>query len=98
MMDLLEELFAFRRHRWLRLDGSTPIAERRDLVDAWQVGLGECDRGCVCAGMYKWMDGWMDGCATTCKFVWVPQRMTMYVCVCYDNAGVCHMCGGGGCM
>lgn len=36
MMDLLEELFAFRRHRWLRLDGSTPIAERRDLVDAWQ--------------------------------------------------------------
>jgi DNA helicase INO80 len=36
MMDLLEELFAYRRHRWLRLDGSTPIAERRDLVDAWQ--------------------------------------------------------------
>lgn len=23
--------------RYLRLDGSTPIAERRDLVDAWQV-------------------------------------------------------------
>ncbi|WIA08331.1 hypothetical protein OEZ85_007772 [Tetradesmus obliquus] len=38
MMDLLEELFAYRRHRWLRLDGSTPIAERRDLVDAWQGG------------------------------------------------------------
>jgi DNA helicase INO80 len=36
MMDVLEEVLSYRRHRWLRLDGSTPIAERRDLVDAWQ--------------------------------------------------------------
>lgn len=55
MMDLLEEYMGFRRHRYLRLDGSTPIAERRDLVDAWQVcGGGGVRIVRVMGGVFEW--------------------------------------------
>jgi hypothetical protein len=36
MMNLLEDYLAYRRHKHLRLDGSTTIAERRDMVAAFQ--------------------------------------------------------------
>lgn len=36
MIDLLEEYLQFRGHSYLRLDGSTNIGVRRDLVHAWQ--------------------------------------------------------------
>ena len=36
MMNILEEYLSFRRHRYFRLDGSTTIAERRDMVAAFQ--------------------------------------------------------------
>lgn len=40
MMNLLEDYLTFRRHRHLRLDGSTTIAERRDMVAAFQSNPG----------------------------------------------------------
>lgn len=36
MIDLLEEYLQFRGYSYLRLDGSTNIATRRDLVHSWQ--------------------------------------------------------------
>jgi DNA helicase INO80 len=36
MMDLLEEFFRFRRYRYFRLDGQTAVAERHDMVRAFQ--------------------------------------------------------------
>lgn len=36
MMDLVEEYLIFRQYRYLRLDGSSPIGDRRDMVTSWQ--------------------------------------------------------------
>ncbi|KAL7425097.1 putative DNA helicase ino80 [Cryptotrichosporon argae] len=36
MMDLIEEYLVYRQYRYLRLDGSSPIGERRDMVTSWQ--------------------------------------------------------------
>jgi DNA helicase INO80 len=36
MIDLFEEYLAFRQHKYLRLDGSSTISERRDMVTDWQ--------------------------------------------------------------
>ncbi|WVW84451.1 hypothetical protein I302_106485 [Kwoniella bestiolae CBS 10118] len=36
MMDLIEEYLIFRQYKYLRLDGSSPIGERRDMVTSWQ--------------------------------------------------------------
>lgn len=33
MMDILEDYLAFKRFGYVRLDGSTSIAERRQVVD-----------------------------------------------------------------
>ena len=36
MMNLLEDYLNFRKYKFLRLDGSTKIEDRRDMVDAFQ--------------------------------------------------------------
>ena len=36
MIDLMEEYFAFRQYKYLRLDGSSSISDRRDMVSDWQ--------------------------------------------------------------
>lgn len=36
MMDLAEEYLIYRQYKYLRLDGSSPIGERRDMVTSWQ--------------------------------------------------------------
>jgi len=36
MIDLMEEYLTYRQHSYLRLDGSSRISDRRDLVDDWQ--------------------------------------------------------------
>lgn len=36
MIDLMEEYLAFRQYKYLRLDGSSSISERRDMVMDWQ--------------------------------------------------------------
>lgn len=36
MMDLAEEYLIYRQYKYLRLDGSSPIDQRRDMVTAWQ--------------------------------------------------------------
>ena len=36
MIDLLEEFMAYRRYRYIRLDGSSRISDRRDMVDDFQ--------------------------------------------------------------
>ena len=36
MMDLVEEYLIFRQYKYLRLDGSSPIGERRDMVTSFQ--------------------------------------------------------------
>ena len=36
MIDILEEFMAFRRYRYIRLDGSSKISDRRDMVDDFQ--------------------------------------------------------------
>ena len=36
MIDILEELMRFRRHKYMRLDGSSKISERRDMVADFQ--------------------------------------------------------------
>lgn len=38
MIDLMEEYLQYRGYRYLRLDGSTRIADRRDMVNDWQNG------------------------------------------------------------
>ncbi|WVR06161.1 hypothetical protein IAU60_003191 [Kwoniella sp. DSM 27419] len=45
MMDLVEEYLIFRQYKYLRLDGSSAIGDRRDMVTSWQTntragGLG----------------------------------------------------------
>ncbi|WBW72842.1 SNF2 family ATP-dependent chromatin remodeller Ino80 [Schizosaccharomyces osmophilus] len=36
MIDLMEEYLSYRQHRYLRLDGSSKISQRRDMVSEWQ--------------------------------------------------------------
>lgn len=36
MIDLLEEFMSYRHHKYIRLDGSSRISERRDMVDDFQ--------------------------------------------------------------
>lgn len=36
MIDLFEEYIAYRQYRYLRLDGSSKISDRRDMVQDWQ--------------------------------------------------------------
>ena len=36
MMDLIEEYLTFRQYKYLRLDGSSKIGDRRDMVNDWQ--------------------------------------------------------------
>lgn len=36
MMDLMEEYLTFRQHNYIRLDGSSKLEDRRDLVHDWQ--------------------------------------------------------------
>ena len=36
MIDLLEEFMAYRRYKFIRLDGSSRISDRRDMVDDFQ--------------------------------------------------------------
>jgi DNA helicase INO80 len=36
MIDLMEEYLTYRQHSYLRLDGSSTIADRRDMVSDWQ--------------------------------------------------------------
>ena len=37
MIDLMEEYMTFRKHRYLRLDGSSKVEDRRDMVTDWQI-------------------------------------------------------------
>lgn len=36
MMDLMEEFLTYRQHNYIRLDGSSKLEDRRDLVHDWQ--------------------------------------------------------------
>lgn len=36
MMSIMEEYLVYRQYKYLRLDGSTAIGDRRDMVNAWQ--------------------------------------------------------------
>lgn len=36
MIDLMEEYLIYRQHKYLRLDGSSKISDRRDMVTDWQ--------------------------------------------------------------
>lgn len=36
MIDLMEEYLAYRQYKYLRLDGSSKISDRRDMVTDWQ--------------------------------------------------------------
>jgi len=36
MMDLMEEYLTYRQYKYIRLDGSSRLSDRRDLVDDWQ--------------------------------------------------------------
>ncbi|KAK9234560.1 SNF2 family N-terminal domain-containing protein [Lipomyces kononenkoae] len=36
MMDLMEEYLAYRQYKYVRLDGSSKLSDRRDLVNDWQ--------------------------------------------------------------
>jgi DNA helicase INO80 len=36
MIDLMEEYMTFRKHKYLRLDGSSKLEDRRDMVIEWQ--------------------------------------------------------------
>lgn len=36
MMDLMEDYLTFRQHKYIRLDGSSKLDDRRDLVHDWQ--------------------------------------------------------------
>lgn len=36
MIDILEDFMLYRKHRYIRLDGSSKLSERRDLVEDWQ--------------------------------------------------------------
>jgi DNA helicase INO80 len=45
MMDLAEEYLIYRQYKYLRLDGSSPIDQRRDMVTAWQTKWVQRGRG-----------------------------------------------------
>merc|ERR1712007_209540 len=36
MMDLMEEYLTYRQYKYIRLDGSSRLSDRRDLVNDWQ--------------------------------------------------------------
>jgi DNA helicase INO80 len=36
MIDILEEFMMFRKYKYIRLDGTSKLSERRDMVDDWQ--------------------------------------------------------------
>lgn len=36
MMDLMEEYLIYRQYKYLRLDGSSKLEDRRDMVMEWQ--------------------------------------------------------------
>lgn len=36
MIDILEEFMSYRRHKYIRLDGSSRISDRRDMVEDFQ--------------------------------------------------------------
>ena len=36
MIDILEDFMAYRRHKYIRLDGSSRISDRRDMVEDFQ--------------------------------------------------------------
>ncbi len=36
MIDLMEEYMTFRKYKYLRLDGSSKLEDRRDMVQDWQ--------------------------------------------------------------
>lgn len=36
MIDLMEEYLVFRQYKYLRLDGSSKLEDRRDMVTDWQ--------------------------------------------------------------
>lgn len=36
MMTIMEEYLIYRQYKYLRLDGASVIADRRDMVNAWQ--------------------------------------------------------------
>lgn len=36
MIDLMEEYLAYKQYKYLRLDGSSKISDRRDMVQDWQ--------------------------------------------------------------
>jgi len=40
MMDLMEEYLIYRQYKYLRLDGSSKLEDRRDMVIDWQTRLG----------------------------------------------------------
>ena len=40
MIDLLEEFMSYRQHSYIRLDGSSKIHERRDMVSDFQSRQG----------------------------------------------------------
>jgi len=39
MMDLMEEYLVYRQYKYLRLDGSSKLEDRRDMVIDWQTRL-----------------------------------------------------------
>jgi DNA helicase INO80 len=57
MMDLAEEYLIYRQYKYLRLDGSSPIDQRRDMVTAWQT---------------KWVLKTEAGCAAVCEVFFLP--------------------------
>jgi DNA helicase INO80 len=40
MLDLMEEYLIYRQYKYLRLDGSSKLEDRRDMVIEWQTRLG----------------------------------------------------------
>ena len=49
MMDLMEEYLIFRQYKYLRLDGSSKLEDRRDMVMEWQTRyVGQRGYGLVC--------------------------------------------------
>lgn len=40
MMDLMEEYLIYRQYKYLRLDGSSKLEDRRDMVMEWQTRSG----------------------------------------------------------
>ena len=53
MIDLLEEFMGYRRYRFIRLDGSSRISDRRDMVADFQSKY-VCVCGCVALCIKYW--------------------------------------------